>query len=904
MHMPRMVDTKHVFQVSGIKNLQKKGKLLHGIVQLGGKYIGGSVYKDGTTHLIVTRELPSEKFMAACAGGKWIVTPEYIFDSVKNGSWLPEGPYELDIVSKGGVPGTSNPVKVWRERVTSRAMAGAFEGWRVLLMVNEPTRRDMLRRILKAGKANVYSYPSPSHADVTHVLTKHVAEHVKAHNAPCYSIEHMALHLFGENVCSDMGLTWTEGQPEETQEANDALSTDFSELESEARDYISQIGERKRLPDILSYYAPGPYAQTAVANFSNVQSLTECGLFTQALEELQLYLLPGQLPPAPFLQPLMRHALHGDAKPFFLSEFRTVLHSILRNNPPWGSPASGTFFMKVLQCPQCRKGVWPLLETSLRFCMGSKPCHSLPSPASPELLRFHGDLQAFMLELFKCDMHSASKGEAGDLRSSVLYRVFWSVWERSTLASKAVQQIAQLLVQASLWERSVLEGQERDCERDRRQTLVLTLQDTLGVVVDYWWQEYSRLNRSLVDKGLEDLAQHIAILCQDLPPDVLQTFVPGMVPTRLRMVTADAIFRNVCCRNGIIIGAEPISLRKIVSSYLPALGRLCAVRTGGSRVPRADSGGPRPGTEPTSCSWSSQGTDTGMASSLVNGAGLGKENIPRGLNRVNRAGETLLHRACKRNQVETLLQILALPGTDVNVKDHAGWTPLHEACNHGSRACVEALLRHRPTPHLYSQVGGVSPLHDSLLGGHTDIAMMLLQHAGSELLQQRDGRGRTALDLASTVTLREELQRSALAGDAVLEALGSEVRDLPFLEACSCLLTCLLLTYQLERAVPFPPPFSSSQAQDRPLSLGVKLARALESHSARRLTASWGDPRLVRLAEDMETALGVEECLAQLCPAIRDCQGPHTRLLITLLEEMKAHRAALPSHTHTVTHTL
>ncbi|CAB1321545.1 unnamed protein product [Coregonus sp. 'balchen'] len=648
-----MVDTKHVFQVSGIKNLKKKGKLLHGILQLGGKYIGGSV-------------------------SKWIVTPEYIFDSVKNGLWLPEGPYELDIVSMGGVPGASNPVKVWRERVTSGAMAGAFEGWRVLLMVNEPTHRDMLRRILKAGKANVYSYPPPSHADVTHVLTKHIVDRVKAHNAPCYSIEHMALHLFGQNVCSDMGLTWTVGQPEETQEANDALSTDFSELESEARDYISQIEERKRLPDILSYYAPGPYAQTVGANFSNVQSLTECGLFTQALEELQLYLLPGQLPPAPFLQPLMHHALHGDAKPFFLSEFRTVLYSILRNNPPWGSPASGTFFMKVLQCPQCQKGVWPLLETSLRFCMGSKPCHSLPSPASPELLRFHGDLQAFMLELFKCDMHSANKGEVGDLRSSVLYRVFWSLWERSTLGSRAVQQLAQLLVQASQWERSVSEGQERDWERDRRQTLVLTLQDTLGVVVDFWWQEHSHLNRSL-------------------------TFVPGMVPTRLRMVTADAIFRNVCCRNGITIGAEPLSLRKIVSSYLPALRRLCAVRTGGSRDPRADSGGPQPGTEPTSCSWSTQGTATGMASSLVNGAGLGKENIPRGLNRVNTAGETLLHRACKKNQVETLLQILALPGTDVNVKDHAGWTPLHEACNHGSIACVEALLRHQPTPHLYSQ---------------------------------------------------------------------------------------------------------------------------------------------------------------------------------------------------------
>lgn len=31
-------------------------------------------------------------------------------------------------------------------------------------------------------------------------------------------------------------------------------------------------------------------------------------------------------------------------------------------------------------------------------------------------------------------------------------------------------------------------------------------------------------------------------------------------------------------------------------------------------------------------------------------------------------GETLLHRACKRNQVETVFRILALPGTDVNVR--------------------------------------------------------------------------------------------------------------------------------------------------------------------------------------------------------------------------------------------
>uniref|UniRef100_A0A7N8YQP8 SMC5-SMC6 complex localization factor 1 n=1 Tax=Mastacembelus armatus TaxID=205130 RepID=A0A7N8YQP8_9TELE len=172
----------------------------------------------------------------------------------------------------------------------------------------------------------------------------------------------------------------------------------------------------------------------------------------------------------------------------------------------------------------------------------------------------------------------------------------------------------------------------------------------------------------------------------DVSPVVLAELVLRVSSTRLKLVMADAIFRNLCCRNGFTLGDEPLSLKKMV------------------------------------CTWVIQ-------SSLVKETGQEKENIPKGFNRVNAAGETLLHRACKRNQVETVLQILALPGTDVNVRDHAGWTPLHEACNHGSTACVEALLRHHPTPVLNSQVGGVSPLHDALLNGNMDIAKMLLEYS-------------------------------------------------------------------------------------------------------------------------------------------------------------------------------
>ena len=76
--------------------------------------------------------------------GIWIVTPEYVSESVKKGSWLPEEPYELDVVS--WTPGASNPVRMWREKVASGTSAGAFDGWSVLLMIDEPDRRGKFKR--------------------------------------------------------------------------------------------------------------------------------------------------------------------------------------------------------------------------------------------------------------------------------------------------------------------------------------------------------------------------------------------------------------------------------------------------------------------------------------------------------------------------------------------------------------------------------------------------------------------------------------------------------------------------------------------------------------------------------------------------------------------------------------
>ncbi|XP_038559568.1 SMC5-SMC6 complex localization factor protein 1 [Micropterus salmoides] len=875
-----MASCAYVFQISGIKTHDKKRVLVQGIHQLGGKYIGGSVYQQAITHLIIPQVLSSEKFLAACAAGKWVVTPDYVLNSVKNGSWLAEEPYEVTISTRA--MSAFNPVRQWREKVASGRLTGAFQGWTVLLMVQEPTRRAMFKRLLKAGRAKVYHCPPPAHTSVTHVMAKPITEDSKSHNAPCYPVSCIVQHLFGSN-CVDMKFNITDDQPAEMMKAS-FVDVDFSELETDLRDYVVKQQGRPRLCflEFLDYHDPHrPQSQATGTDFSNVGSMIECGLFIEALDSIRSAVFPGLLPPAPYLVSLLEYAQQGNATTVFLRSFWHVMYNLLLTNPPWLAPSTvKKYFTLVLQCPRCKTGLWPFLETAISYCLSSEvTCHPLPGPALPTLLHFYGDLLAFSLKLFQGELHSVTTRDfvlpegtgvsQASASGSLLYGTFWTVWERSTLLSRAVKQLTQLLVQAAI---------EDYAERDEKQKLHLadTLLDLLSVLVEFWCQQHFKLNPNLVEKGLKDLAEHFAVISQDLSPVVLAELVVRIRSNRLKLVMADAIFRNICCRNGFTIGDEPLSLKKMVLSYLPALGSLAQSPTGAHLR-----------TGPTSHSCTSHGTSRGTQSSETS---LESENIPRGLNRVNAAGETLLHRACKRNQVETVLQILALPGTDVNIKDHAGWTPLHEACNHGSTSCVEALLHHHPAPVLNNQVGGVSPLHDALLNGHMDIAKMLLEHAGSALLQQTDGDGRTALDLVSSTSQREKLLHSAQVGDSALRNRVTEVLNLPHLEAGSSLLAHLIFSYHQERGLP-----SRTQPSDKSHSLGYRLIRVLQAHSLQKVTLGWTNQRAVKLVEDAETLLELSRgsYLGHVSQAVKECKGENTLFLMDILEDLKSRGEAL-----------
>ncbi|XP_063043356.1 SMC5-SMC6 complex localization factor protein 1 [Engraulis encrasicolus] len=881
-----MSSRKRVFQISGLKDAQRKGQLLRAIKQLGGVYIGGPIYKESTTHLIVPCAALSEKFLAACAGGKWIVTPEYVLDSMKHHGWMPESRYEVNLPVQS--PGTSNPLRTWREKVTRREVTGAFQDWLVLLTLTDLTRRDIISRILKAGRAVVY-LQRPASIAITHVMSQNMLLDDPADDST--SLDQLALHLLGTAY---RALKWSPGRPDhesngyaddmdsssenviaDTEGVGSALDIGLlSGLQSKLEDYVGKAEKLKQKKGpvdsgVQSFYLSCPFSQRAPAELWNVGVLLECSFFPTALEELQNSLHPGLIPAPSHVQALMQHALDGTAEPYSLSMFSQTLHNILRCNSPWGSPAYAKYYQNILQCPECKAGVWSLLSTSFRFCMSSTAtCHALPSSPHPDLIRFHCDLQKFILKLFQVELHAMNSGLAsGGPWSTVLASSFWPMWERSTLLSKAVQQLVNLLVEAHRWAHSCPESE-----------VVVLVQELLEMVLELWCQAHSILNRPLVDKSLQELGEHIAILSLaiDMAPEALSGLISGIRCCTLRVATADALFRFICRRHVIATGTEPLSLRKIVSTYVKALGSLCG------RRPTTDPSPPRPRAEPTSASCASQKPGSGSkGSECVDGPG--KENIPRGLNRVNAAGETLLHRACKRDQVETLLHILAQPGTDVNVKDHAGWTPLHEACNHGSSLCVRALLEHSPTLQLASQVGGVSPLHDALLNGHVPIAKMLLQYGGSDLLKIHDKFGRTPLDLVPTATLREELRHCASEGDSLTSAANTiqEVQDLGLVEGCSWLLLCLLLAYREQHNLP------DGGGGPAPLHLPPIQAHMLLSHGAGAVTHGWPNAKATQLAHDLEVLLGMQRYLEGLAPALRHCQGAHTQLLVEELEGLR-----------------
>ena len=127
-------------------------------------------FKAHCTHVICGRLSRSEKFLGACATGKWVLHPEYITQSTLAKDWLDEEQFEWcdeNIVKMTGniIPcNLAYAARRWRFMLGSQN--GAFSGWKVAVVAGakrskiiKRCSKTCLNQLLKKKTANWFSRP-------------------------------------------------------------------------------------------------------------------------------------------------------------------------------------------------------------------------------------------------------------------------------------------------------------------------------------------------------------------------------------------------------------------------------------------------------------------------------------------------------------------------------------------------------------------------------------------------------------------------------------------------------------------------------------------------------------------------------------------------------------------------
>ncbi|XP_075382575.1 SMC5-SMC6 complex localization factor protein 1 isoform X2 [Mycteria americana] len=786
---------KRIIQLTGFKK-QEKAALLEWLFKLDCVFLDSKKYRN-CTHLIAKKLCKSEKFLAACAAGKWILTKEYIINSAESGRWLDETTYEWGYEIEKDThysPQMQSAPKRWREELTKSSAPGAFHRWKVVFPVKEGDKRmASIRRVLQAGKATICS-PQNAECNITHIFINNKI--IPMQNKKCLSeARHYPLQYLGDYLLEN-----------EIQNTEDIQMNNF--LAAQETDQIMsnmQLAEMKNAVIKHMYFAAAVkhrFAQKDQLNKCNpevkstdlsrgtwyiLEGLVEEYLFSDVITELAA----GQkysTPPVQLLHSLLEYVLLGNTDAVFYAKLHHILYLVLQCDPPWKSLSMLKYYLDLLQCPVCKKGTWSFIEMLVRSCLYCKTiCHAVPVSGREDEQRIvHKTLLKFFFDLVKAEVEFLTKSLVEGTNSqhqqvmpqTVLLKTFWLGSETSVLFTKHINILADWVV---------LSYRELNRKNDAFTCEIAGLLNAiLGTVVEYWIISSLLMvkNRNVFHQIADDLAQYLAISCDDFSICELKTFICSIPSLWLQMFVAEAVFKTMCLQRNISISTEPLSLQKIVCSYSPALRELGMHETGKIHKAKKKKIGQWPCPESQRALQMLNGDKQNQVKVLPDlpdlifnkcppltkklrakaelEASYTKENSYLLAEEVhfyrrNTKGETALHKACISNKVERLIRLLSSPGTDINAKDYAGWTPLHEACNHGSTVCVREILQRCPEVDLLSQVDGVTPLHDALSNGHVEIGKLLLQHGGPVLLQQRDSNGKLPLDYVESIPVKQEL---------------------------------------------------------------------------------------------------------------------------------------------------
>ncbi|XP_050401967.1 SMC5-SMC6 complex localization factor protein 1 [Patella vulgata] len=206
------LNPNRIFLLSGFSN-EKRQDLAKKIRALGGVYFDIEFFKSNSTHIICGKLSRSEKFLGACATGKWILKANYIEDSYLKKQWLQEELFEwtTEDGSSPELKELASAPRRWRESYIINNEK-SFDGFKAALLVEGNKRKTVYKRLLSCGGASVFNLQLPvtKPEKISNVLqyifadrvlaAKHIPDSILDYGIMCLSPEYIGDFLIKETT--------------------------------------------------------------------------------------------------------------------------------------------------------------------------------------------------------------------------------------------------------------------------------------------------------------------------------------------------------------------------------------------------------------------------------------------------------------------------------------------------------------------------------------------------------------------------------------------------------------------------------------------------------------------------------------------------------------------------------
>ena len=184
-----------LFVVSGVTS-SERSSLKYRILKLGASLSRtADLWDPLATHLLCTKPSGSEKFFAAMASGTPILRCNYIEESYKERRFLEEREFEINESDAGTEieKRLVRAMRAWREQFICTSKR-AFDGWRVIVMMDDASKAASVERVLVAGGAELVRV-FPTHILYTGSENREKAELIRGVNTVVKTADYFSEYL-------------------------------------------------------------------------------------------------------------------------------------------------------------------------------------------------------------------------------------------------------------------------------------------------------------------------------------------------------------------------------------------------------------------------------------------------------------------------------------------------------------------------------------------------------------------------------------------------------------------------------------------------------------------------------------------------------------------------------------